>query len=163
MLPSFHTARLVIEPLRGDAVAALLAMERAVERGRRQASHRPDEALRERLSRWAAMADATLPAGTWVLRRDGTAVGRVAVDRPCGCDHASLSYALVPEVRGHGLATEAARALLDWVVRDGGVREARAVVRPDNHASIAVARRLGMTEHPDSDAANSVFAVRHPA
>ena len=46
--------------------------------------------------------------------------------------------------QGHGLATEAARAVMAWL-RDEGTARFAAHVHPDHAASAAVARHLGLT------------------
>jgi RimJ/RimL family protein N-acetyltransferase len=48
-----------------------------------------------------------------------------------------------PDAWGRGLATEAAKGAIGHGFR-AGLPEIYAVVRPDNHASLAVCRRLGM-------------------
>jgi RimJ/RimL family protein N-acetyltransferase len=52
-------------------------------------------------------------------------------------------YGLLPEHRGHGLATEAARAVLDFGFATG-LDAIAAGADPPNAASFAVMRRLGM-------------------
>lgn len=158
-LPSIRTPRLTLEPLRPATVAAMLEVERAIEQGRAQP--RSDGVLQARLSRWGSMVRAARSGGTWVVVNSGRLVGRVALDRHDG-GSGWLSYALTPTARGQGFATEAAEAAIAWAFGANDVCNIRAVVRPANTASIAVLRRLGMTLHPDSDAANSVFVLRSP-
>ncbi len=79
--------------------------------------------------------------GIWALRRSaagpvlGTA-GLRQVDR-----QVELLFSLDPGYRGRGLATEAARAVLDDALCVGGVV---AFTDADNHASQCVLARLGM-------------------
>jgi RimJ/RimL family protein N-acetyltransferase len=47
------------------------------------------------------------------------------------------------EPPGEGLATEAARAAMDWL-REHGVTRFAANIHPDHGASVAVARHLGL-------------------
>lgn len=56
-----------------------------------------------------------------------------------------LGWVLRPQARGRGIATEAARALLDWGFEELPVPYVTAMIRPGNEASIAVAERLGMS------------------
>jgi len=61
-----------------------------------------------------------------------------------GVPEVEIGYGLVPDARGRGVATEAARALL--ALTDAvGVR-VRASVQPDNAASIRVLAKCGFTE-----------------
>jgi RimJ/RimL family protein N-acetyltransferase len=55
-----------------------------------------------------------------------------------------LGWALRPEARGRGIATEAARAVLGWGFDRFDFPYVTAMVRPGNDPSIAVAERLGM-------------------
>ena len=55
-----------------------------------------------------------------------------------------VGWHLHPDSWGHGYATEAAQAVMDRGF-GSGLPEVVAVVYPDNHRSIAVCRRLGMT------------------
>jgi RimJ/RimL family protein N-acetyltransferase len=55
-----------------------------------------------------------------------------------------LGWALRPEARGKGFATEAAGAVLRWGFEQFDASYITAMIRPDNAASIAVAERLGM-------------------
>lgn len=53
---------------------------------------------------------------------------------------------LEPAATGKGLITRAARILIDWAIRERGVHRVEWMVSSKNAASIAVARRLGMTK-----------------
>ncbi len=95
------------------------------------------------------------------LRSDPTAVGwwsylfvqaedrRLAGDggfkgRPNGTGEVEIGYALVPEYRGRGLATEAAGGLVRWAFSHPEVAAVRAETLPDGHGSIRVLQKLGM-------------------
>ncbi|MGW0433932.1 GNAT family N-acetyltransferase [Micromonospora sp. NPDC003197] len=90
--------------------------------------------------------------GIWAVQLRGTSriVGTVMLKPLPGRDEGTLTddievgWHLHPDSWGHGYATEAARGA---VARgfDQGVAEIYAVVAPGNEASMAVARRLGMT------------------
>lgn len=56
-----------------------------------------------------------------------------------------LFWAVHPDHRGHGYASEAARALIDHLFRELNVAHVVATTDYDNHASIGVMRQLGMT------------------
>jgi ribosomal-protein-serine acetyltransferase len=88
-------------------------------------------------------ADAGRIWGTWL---SGTLVGGVlfrTMDVPNG--EAEAGCWLEPAAAGHGLATRAARLIIDWAIRERGLHRVEWRVCAANEASIAVARRLGMT------------------
>jgi RimJ/RimL family protein N-acetyltransferase len=58
---------------------------------------------------------------------------------------ADVGYGLRRDVRGRGLATEAARLMLRFGFRDLGLHRVFATHHPDNAASAHVLTRLGMT------------------
>ena len=62
-------------------------------------------------------------------------------DRP---NDVEIGWHLHPDAWGQGYATEAAEAVLDDAF-SRGLAKVLAVTNPDNHASQAVCRRLGMT------------------
>jgi ribosomal-protein-alanine N-acetyltransferase len=53
-----------------------------------------------------------------------------------------MGYAIVPQYRGRGLATEAAAAVLDWAERHD--IDVYASVRPPNPASVRVLEKIGL-------------------
>lgn len=88
-------------------------------------------------------------AGWWsylfVNAGDGTLVGDGGFKgRPDGSGEVEIGYALVPEYRGRGLATEAARGLVAWAFSHPEVAAVRAETLPDGHGSIRVLEKLGM-------------------
>jgi RimJ/RimL family protein N-acetyltransferase len=56
-----------------------------------------------------------------------------------------VAYELAPRVWGHGYATEAARALLDYGFGELGLRRIVALILPDNARSRNVASKCGLT------------------
>jgi [ribosomal protein S5]-alanine N-acetyltransferase len=60
-----------------------------------------------------------------------------------------LLYGLLPAFWGRGLATEAARAVLDWGFDTLGLDQIAAGADPPNAASFGVMDRLGMTSWKD--------------
>jgi ribosomal-protein-alanine N-acetyltransferase len=59
--------------------------------------------------------------------------------------HVEVAYALAPEFRGRGYATEAARASRDHAFRTLDAPHVISLILPDNTPSIRVAERNGMT------------------
>ncbi|MEV0750626.1 GNAT family N-acetyltransferase [Streptomyces sp. NBC_01220] len=80
------------------------------------------------------------------VRQDGLLVGGVmftSFDAAVGsCE---VGCWLEPSAEGHGLVTQACRALLDWAFTVRGLHRAEWHCRADNDRSSAVAKRLGMT------------------
>ncbi|RLV48818.1 N-acetyltransferase [Nocardioides mangrovicus] len=85
--------------------------------------------------------------GLWVVEtHDGTLVGDCGLTRQevQGEWLTEIGWHVHPELRGRGYATEAATSVLTCA-RDAGIDHLVAIIAPDNHASQAVARRLGFT------------------
>jgi len=98
------------------------------------------------LQRYAekAAADTGRVYGIWA---DGKLVGGVlfrTMDLEMG--NAEAGCWLEPSAVGRGLVTRAARAIIDWAVEERGIHRVEWFVSVANHASIAVAERLGMTK-----------------
>ena len=79
---------------------------------------------------------------------DGSRViGSVGFHAPPDADgRVEVGYHVELEYRRQGVATEAIGALLDWAVREHGIRRFRAAIAPDNVASLAVVARFGFHE-----------------
>ena len=61
-----------------------------------------------------------------------------------GVKAAKLGYAIAADHWGHGYATDATRAIVEFGFATLGLHRISAAIGPDNAASIAVAERLGM-------------------
>lgn len=80
------------------------------------------------------------------IRLDGKLVGGVLLPQlDAAQGTAEAGCWLEPAASGRGLVTRAARVLIDWAIRERGVHRVEWHVDTENAASIAVARRLGMT------------------
>ena len=55
----------------------------------------------------------------------------------------ALSYGLIPDYWGQGLASEAARAVLDYGFSEKGLAEVYAMSQKNNNASIHILKKLG--------------------
>ena len=91
----------------------------------------------------------------WVheVRLAGRVVGDVGFHGPPVADGpvvVEIGYALVPSLRGRGVATRAVGQLLEVAWRDGAV-QVLAETDPDNAASQAVLRRLGFRHRLSGD------------
>jgi RimJ/RimL family protein N-acetyltransferase len=75
---------------------------------------------------------------------------------------AEVGYTVFPAYRSRGIATEAARAMIGWAVREHGVREFISGVRPDNAASLRVNEKLGFVPTGDLVDGELIFSLRAP-
>lgn len=113
------------------------------------------------LQRYADLAarDAGRIFGIWL---DGTLVGGtmfVSFDTAAGiCE---VGCWLEPAGTGRGLVTRAVRVLIDWALDIRGLYRVEWHCRPDNTASVAVARRLGMRLDGTLRGAYPYRGVRH--
>ena len=92
-------------------------------------------------------------AGAWYLtgvamfsvieKASGQWLGRVGPWQPEGWPGPEIGWAISPHVWGHGYATEAAAATIEWAFASLGWHEIIHCIDPDNLASQRVARKLG--------------------
>lgn len=81
---------------------------------------------------------------TWAIAIDGRMVGWVGLNIEPEHAQAELSYAMRPDLRGQGLATEAVRAVVDRVFLDTRLGRVWGRVDPPNVASVRVLEKVGM-------------------
>jgi RimJ/RimL family protein N-acetyltransferase len=99
--------------------------------------------------------------GDWAIqdRDTGELIGNVGLGRPGylpGYERATdVGWLLRPAFWGRGLATEAARAVIDSAFSSLTVDELIAIVAPGNERSVSVARRLGLERERE-------VSYRHP-
>jgi RimJ/RimL family protein N-acetyltransferase len=78
-----------------------------------------------------------------------------------------LGYTIFEPYRGHGYATEAALALMDWAREQKGVSRFIASVAPANDPSLAIVRKLGFVQTgeqwDEQDGLELVFELVRPA
>jgi len=125
----------------------------------------------DRMNAWRSMA---MLLGHWALRGygmwavelkdSGKFVGRVGLHRPEGWPDLELGWMLMPDQRGHGYATEGARAALDFAFRELNAQRLVSLVRTDNTAAERVARRLGARQATTIDflGGATLVYVYHP-
>ena len=82
--------------------------------------------------------------GIWLIEEGTGLVGATGL-RPLDDLGLEIFYSLAPGSWGKGYATEAARAVMEHALVYLGLPEVLAEVDEENAASVAVARRLGMT------------------
>lgn len=107
--------------------------------------------------------------GMWVLeeREEPSALGLCGIVRREGLDHEDLGYALLPEARGRGLASEAARATLHYGFETLGYERLLAIVSPANTVSIRVLEKIGFERRgqcklPGDDEAVELYEAVRP-
>lgn len=146
-LPVFRTLRLTCRPVLTDDVdfyATLFGLPEIV-------AHRPDptpvswdmaaETLADDIAHWEAHG-----FGRWALSHAGQTIGLGGLTRKGGFAGLNLSYHLLPEVWGQGLASEFVRGAVDhaWdALRETSVY---GLVRPANIASIRVLEKAGFRD-----------------
>jgi RimJ/RimL family protein N-acetyltransferase len=83
----------------------------------------------------------------YVIRReDEVVIGEIGfVGQPQGAA-VMIGYAIVPEARRRGYATEAIVAVTEWALAQPGVEHVRAQTLPDNEPSIRALFRAGFEE-----------------
>ncbi|MFG2054519.1 GNAT family N-acetyltransferase [Micromonospora sp. NPDC048930] len=148
--------RLLLRPWRDDDADFLLDLESRWEVVRFLGAH--PTTMRTRADALASIARRRAVDhpihGIWAITTaaDGRLVGNLLLKpiplsagvSAAGPEDVEIGWHLHPDAWGHGYATEAAAAALDDAFSRGLARVI-AVTDPDNHASQAVCRRLGMT------------------
>ena len=143
------TERLVLRPVTADDHAALLAhwtqpdVRRFLFDGAALSAAEVAETIEESIGDFAARG-----FGVWLIELGSRAglVGTAGL-RPLGGSGLEIFYSLAPGAWGHGYATEAARAVVEYGLGPLGLPEVLAEVDEGNAASVAVVKRLGMTPY----------------
>ena len=79
-----------------------------------------------------------------IERESATVVGDIGfLGAPRADGSIEIGYSVIPDRRGRGYATEAARALVDWALRQPGVTTVVAGCDNSNVPSIRTLERLG--------------------
>lgn len=173
--PVLETERLVLRPWGADDLATVYDIYSRWEvvrlLGRTPTALTELAQAEASLARWAAI---TGPYGVWAIVPKGasTPVGSALMKLLPLSDSGDVSrdteigWHLHPDAWGNGYATEAARGLLAHAWQNG-IDELFAVTYPENAASQAVCRRLGMTHLGSTDRYYDVtcelFRVTRPA
>lgn len=132
----------------GDTVRAGAGLEASVPASWRSAEERALAVQRDRLQQAPDAAHWLMRA--IVRRSDRVMVGHIGFHGAPGMEHlvsiapgaVEMGYTVFPEFRGQGIATEAARALMDWAAMQGVLRVV-ASIAPDNAPSLRIAEKLG--------------------
>jgi [ribosomal protein S5]-alanine N-acetyltransferase len=145
----FHTERLLLRRVQAaDAIPlAEIWADRAVTR--HMGPPRDFEKVRLRIEDEVRAGAVGQPTGWWAVVE--TASSRVVGE--CGLiekdvdghQEIELVYIFASQSWGRGYATEAASALRDYALHQLGLQRIIALIDPNNHASVRVAEKIGMT------------------
>jgi RimJ/RimL family protein N-acetyltransferase len=94
-------------------------------------------------------------------RATGVVVGSIGLFWPPDDGAVEFGYGIVPSRRGHGYATEAARALVAFALTAPGVRTVCAGVELSNPASVRVLEKAGLRRFA-GDATTARFRITAP-
>jgi ribosomal-protein-alanine N-acetyltransferase len=150
------TERLVLRPVTAGDHAALLGhwtqpdVRRFLFDGAALSAAEVAETIEESTGDFAARG-----FGVWLIELGsaaglvGSAAGLVGTAglRPLGGSGLEIFYSLAPGAWGHGYATEAARAVVEYGLGPLALPEVLAEGDEGNAASVAVVKRLGMTPY----------------
>ena len=159
------TKRLTLRPFRGDDIPAYAAIRRKPGVTRYLPSHTDDPVEADR--RAAAVVHAFVALwddpgyGPWAVVCDGQLIGHGGLRYVEEAKATELLYVLDPDYHGKGLATELARASLEYGFRRLGLSRIVAWAMPENARSLAVMQRLGMTRTPGLITVFGVEAVEY--
>ena len=141
-----RTERLTLRPLVPDDAPAYAAMRYhpAVAAWLLPAAGDPLEAARASIERFAEAWQQRRHA-PWGLFLEGRLIGHGGLNFVPEFDETEVLWALHPDAWGKGYATETARAALSYGFDTLDLKLIFAMTRPDNIASQAVMRRLGLS------------------
>jgi RimJ/RimL family protein N-acetyltransferase len=148
VIPRLETERLNLRPWRADDFEAFAAMnaDADVQRYLSGAPLSRGDAWR---SLAASVGQWTLRGyGTWAVERkaDGAMLGKVGIIHPEGWPGIEVGWTLAKQAWGHGYATEAARASIDYAFITLPLDRVISIIHPQNIASQKVATRVGETK-----------------
>jgi len=114
--------------------------------------HVGDRGIRTRSEARKAMSDGVLKLyadmgyGPYLVESldGGSPMGICGLFKRDNLDYPDIGYSLLPGFRGRGFAIEAARAVLVHARDDLGLSQLKAIVSPDNAASLRLLEKLGM-------------------
>ncbi|WP_308402408.1 GNAT family N-acetyltransferase [Streptomyces sp. TBY4] len=102
--------------------------------------------LRARYTRLVAGSpDPAVTWCNWVVRLDSEDCLTGTVQATVSGDTAEVAWVIGTPWQRRGIASEATRAMVEWIGAHAGVRTVIAHVHPDHTASAAVATRVGLT------------------
>jgi RimJ/RimL family protein N-acetyltransferase len=161
-IPSIETERLTLRAFREADATALFELSQDPD-VMRYVGDRRIPTLQES---WRAVAGwlghwALRGYGQWAIeeRASGQFIGRAGIINPVDWPGPEVGYLLGKAWWGHGYATEAARAAMDWGFEQVRFSELISLIFPENMRSIAVAARLGESLRGDTDLWGNMVSV----
>ena len=144
---TIETARLVLRPPESDDAKPLMDIHQDPDVIKYVLIGNPAAGI---TAAWRSVA---IMVGHWHLRgygqwtvvekRDGQIVGRVGLWNPEGWPGIELGWVIRRERWGHGLATEASAAALQWTWDHVATDRVISLIQPHNARSIRVAEKIG--------------------
>jgi RimJ/RimL family protein N-acetyltransferase len=146
VIPSLQTDRLILRGLRDDDLDAYAAMYadpevmRYLEDGHPLGRGAAWRSMAVHLGHWSMRG-----YGQWGLEHRGTGefVGRAGLWQPEGWPGLEVGWILARPHWGQRYATDAGRAAIAYAFEHLAARHVISLIRPENHASVRVAERLG--------------------
>ncbi len=144
------TERLMLRPMHpGDAEAyAAMRYHPEVAKWLLPAPGDPVEAARAAIDRYS-VSWRERGYGPWGVFHAGRLIGHAGLNFVPEFAETEVLWSLHPDAWGHGFATESGRAALEFGFDTCGLARIFAVTRPENHASQAVMKRLGLIYRKD--------------
>lgn len=148
-LPRFETERLLLRQSHYDHLSALIALDSDPEVMRFVREPITDDNRQERLVSMIGKLDQDFGPGLgfWSVFDKAAPerfLGSVLLITLEGNPEVEIGWRFTREAWGRGYATEAARVVLDYGFDTLELDPIVAVIKPGNHASMAVAERLGL-------------------
>ena len=93
------------------------------------------------------------------LKENGQQVGDAGFKGPAQNGRVEVGYGIIEQYQGQGYATEGAKAVCDWALRQNGVQVVEAETEFNNKASQNVLRKLGFvpTGHNGKEGPRFIF------
>ncbi len=148
MVRTIKTDRLFLQPLSEQDICFIQDLATRPESFRFDKDHAPsaDEIIKR--CHWYMEKEKALPnegAIRWIVNSNGTRIGEVHVI--CNWEETSeweIGWYLLPEHWGNGFATEAVKAVIQYVFADFKINRLAAFLNTENERSMALAGRVGM-------------------
>jgi RimJ/RimL family protein N-acetyltransferase len=142
-----------LRPVRRDDIALLLRWRNDHDAVRFSVSRR--QVTLDEHEEWLAQRLRDSAPRLWIAEEDGVAVGQVRLD--VDGDAGTVSIAVAAGERGRGVGTAILEAAQAIVPATAALSRLRALVHPDNSASLRVFKRAGFRRMPAADAGFVVF------